>query len=276
MYRGFFINLDRNQKRRESVMRNLAEAGLSDVYERVPAIDGRALGSEYVTPLSPGNQGLWLTHERLMRANLSSDVHLHVIEDDALLPADAKHCLNDMLDRADGHLKSWDLIFTDIFLQLEVSCFQLLSQAKDQYRHDRTLNFFPMKYLLGFAGTSSIFFNKKSIGKYLNLLSGNWTKGLPIDFYLRSLVKQQLLDAYITMPFLTSLTVNTYESDIGNPMDLSQKVLNLYRLAAYKDANLTEMAEEMRKLTANSTVPTYAGLFLDTVTFLLSDRYINF
>ncbi|MGD0463837.1 MAG: hypothetical protein ABSB74_15225 [Tepidisphaeraceae bacterium] len=276
MYRGFFINLDRNQKRLASVTRNLADVGLADMYQRVPAVDGRTLGPEYATQLNAGNLGLWLTHERLMRANRSSDVHLHVIEDDALLPADAKHCLNDMLDRADTHLKSWDLIFTDIFLQLEVSCFQLLSDAREQYHQSRTLNYFPLKHLLGFAGTSSIFFNKNSIDKYLKLLSGNWTKGLPIDFYLRSLVKDQLLDAYITMPFLTSLSVNTYESDIGNPMDLSQRVLNLYRLAAYKDANLTEMAEEMRKLTANSTVPTYARLFLDAVTFLLSDRYVNF
>ncbi len=276
MYRGFYINLDRNQKRRASITQNLADAGLSEMYERVPAIDGRTLGPEYVTPLSAGNLGLWLTHERLMNANRSSNVHLHVIEDDALLPADAKHCLNDMLDRADKHLKSWDLIFTDIFLQLEVSCFQLLSQAREQYQQNRTLNYFPMKHLLGFAGTSSIFFNRNSIEKYLGLLSGNWTQGLPIDCYLRSLVKDQLVDAYITMPFLTSLTRDTFESDIASPMDVSQKVLNLYRLAAYKDADLTKIGDEIRKLTASPAVPPYADLFLDTVRFLLSDRYVNF
>jgi hypothetical protein len=198
------------------------------------------------------------------------------MEDDALLPADAKHCLNDMLEKADKHLKSWDLIFTDIFLQLEVSCFQLLSEARKQYLQSGALNYFPLKHLLGFAGTSSIFINKNSIDKYLKLISGNWTKGMPIDIYLRQLIKDQSLDAYVTMPFLTTLSRNTNESDIQGPLDLSRRILNLYRRAAYKDSNLTEIGEEMRKLTAGPNVPPYANLFLNAVTFLLSDRYLNF
>jgi hypothetical protein len=276
MYRGFFINLDRNQKRLASVTRNLAEVGLADMYQRFPAVDGRAVGSEYVTQLRPGELGVWLTHERLMQANRSSDVHLHVVEDDVLLPADAKDCLNAMLDRADGHLKSWDLIFTEVFLQLEVSTFQVLSEAREKYRQSRSLSYFPLKHLLGFVGATSIFFNRNSIGKYLDLISGNWRKGLPIDIYLRGLVKDQSLDAYVTMPFLTSLSRDTNESDIQGPLDVSRRVLNLYRLAAYKDSDLTELREEMRKLTANSEVPPYAGLFLDGVRFLLGDRYVNF
>jgi GR25 family glycosyltransferase involved in LPS biosynthesis len=272
MYRGFFINLDRNEKRRACLLQNLADTGLSDIYERVPAVDGRALGPEYVTQLDRGNLGLWLTREQIMQANLSSNLHLHVMEDDVLLPPDARDCFTNMLETADRQLKSWDLIFTEVFLQLDISCFQLLSDAREKYRQSRTLTFVPLKNPFGFAGTTSIFFNRNSIGKHLDLIAGNWREGTPIDIYLRSLVQQGALDAYVTMPFLTSLSQETSESDILGPLDLSRKVLNLYRISAYKDADLPKIAAELRAITGSIQMPDYAGLFLDAARFMLSDR----
>ncbi len=131
MYRGFFINLDRNTKRRTAVEQNLTDVGLANVYQRVPAVDGRALGPEYVTELDRGNLGLWLTHERLLAAHRSSTTHLHLMEDDALLPADAKHCLNDMLDKADNHPQIMGHhLHRYIPATRSLRAYQLLSQAK--------------------------------------------------------------------------------------------------------------------------------------------------
>ncbi len=99
---------------------------------------------------------------------------------------------------------------------------------------------------------------------------------MPIDIYLRQASKDELLDAYVTLPFLTTLSPTTHDSDIQGPLDLSRMVLNLYRRAAYKDSNLSDIAEEMRRLTENPALPPYANIFLSAVAFLLSDRYINF
>src|SRR5580704_6564435 len=141
MYRGFFINLASNQKRLASITKNLSDVGLASVYQRYPAVDGRALGKEYVTELDRGNLGLWLTHERLLSDNRGSPHHLHIIEDDAQLPADAARCLNDMLDTADRALKSWDIIFTEAFLPAEIFCFKTIFKFKQSFQKRRELGF---------------------------------------------------------------------------------------------------------------------------------------
>ena len=53
MYRGFYINLDRNESRRAALTEHLAARGLAAHYERVPAVDGRAAAPGRDTRLSP-------------------------------------------------------------------------------------------------------------------------------------------------------------------------------------------------------------------------------
>jgi hypothetical protein len=274
-FRGFYINLDRNQVRSASMAKQLADVGMADRYQRCPAVDGRTLGAEYVTTLDRGNLGLWLTHERLLSANKSSESHLHLLEDDAVFPKDANVCIGDLLAKADKDLPDWDVIFTDIFVDLSFVMFQLLAKCREDYRQGGKLNILPMKGY-PFAGTSSLLINAKSIDKYLGLIRGRWTEGMPIDIFLRTRVGQGLLNAYVTMPFATSLSENTTDSDIRGGLDHSRRVLNAYRRAWFKDAEIGLLAEELRRLTATAKVSGLAECYLEAAKFVLSDQWVGF
>ena len=89
MYRGYFINLARSRSRRTALVRHLGDIGAAARYERVDAVDGRAVAADFPSKLDPGSLGLWLTHEALLRACRSADRHLHLIEDDTIFAKSA-------------------------------------------------------------------------------------------------------------------------------------------------------------------------------------------
>jgi GR25 family glycosyltransferase involved in LPS biosynthesis len=274
-FRGLFMNLDRNQARLASMAQHLVDVGMAGRYQRFPAVDGRTLGPEYVTKLDRGNLGLWLSHERLLAANKSSDAHLHVLEDDALLPKDAEVCFAKLLAGVEKGFPDWDMIFTDVLVNLEFPLFQLIAKCKKSYLQMGQLTCFPLKDIL-FSCAASFFISRKSIDKYLRLIEGRWTEGMPVDIHLRNLINQGSLNAYVTLPFATSLSENADESDIRGGLDLSRKVLNLYRASLFKDADLDHLAKELRRLTASTKVSDLAECYLEAAKFALSDQWIHF
>ena len=205
MYRGFFLNLNTNETRRAALTRHLAEIGVSSRYERVEAVNGRDIAHAYDTKLDPGNLGLWLTHESITQTFNSPDLHLHILEDDAILARNIVPVLEGILKGADVQLGNWDLLFTNIFVPAQLHVFQLFSQKMTEHARTKTYSLVDLTHV-AFAGTSSLVINKSSVEKYARLLSGNWALGLPIDMYLRQLVHQKQLKAYVVLPFLTSIS----------------------------------------------------------------------
>jgi len=274
-FRGFFLNLDRSQARLDSMNAQLAAVGMSQAYQRVPAVDGPSLGPEYQTNLDRGNLGLWITHERLIEANRSSDSHLHILEDDSQLPKDAAQSLPAMLQQADKTHPAWDLIFTEVYLHMGISIFRLVSKAKEAFHQTHQPVLAPLKQI-PFAGTSSVFVNKRSLEKYLRLLSGQWKQGLPLDLYLRSLINAGSLNALVTLPFLTTLSENTAQSEIQNaPLNQSHLVLNIYRRSVFKDADEAALNNEIDRLSNDVTVPGLTEIYLKVLRYCLSDNHVE-
>ncbi len=268
MYRGFFLNLDRSRDRHDTIARNIQEAGLSAVYQRFPAVDGRTLGSQYQSQLDPGNLGLWLSHEQLVSQNLASDSHLHILEDDAVLPADAAKWFPIYLHST---LETWDLLFTEALLSpLDLSLLKFFSKSREEFASGRG----KLRSLKGieFSGTSSLFINKASIGKYLNLISGQWKQGLPLDIFLRLAISGGTLQAYVTAPFLTTISRHSEVSNI-KARSRSSIILDIYRRGLYKDADIPALNREMQQHLKDVKNSPLNALFVQTTHFLLSDEF---
>ena len=274
-FRGCFINLDQNQQRLALMTRQLADAGLAEAYERAPAVNGFTLGPEYKTNLDRGSLGLWLTHERLVAAHQSRDLHLHILEDDALIPIDAAHSFSVLLEAADRTTPDWEIIFTDMLFKPDTVLQRSLSRAMEIYRQTRELCLTSLKRV-PFSCMSSFFVNRKSVEKYLNLLSGRWREGKPIDLHVRSLIMAGKLASYVCLPFATSISSESDRSDIRGDLDISRAVMNLYRRSIYKDADLKSLREEFDRLTAGLEVSDFDEFFLQITRFFLSSRFAAF
>jgi len=274
MYQGMFLNLQRNEQRRAALTRHLAEVGAAERYQRFEAIDGRTAAEQHEMKLQPGNVGLWLTHEKMLETiGASPGGHLHILEDDAVLPKNAVSQFDSLLTRIGGELPHWDLLFTDVFLAPHPGWFRLFAEKMRLHAETGAHTLIDLARI-PFAGTSSLFVNKSSIGKYASLLAGNWRRGWPIDLYLRSLVNEGKLKAYLTVPYMTSISPESNMSDISGSLDHSRRVCEIYRRAFFQEANLVSLLTEMQLLTAQAKIPQLAGLYLHTESFMLSDQWI--
>jgi GR25 family glycosyltransferase involved in LPS biosynthesis len=272
---GLFINLDRNAERRAFLESHLSQLGLS--YERVPAVDGRAAAADHPTSLDAGNLGLWLTHERILDAHRDSASHLHIIEDDALLCRDFVRLSRSVLEKLDREPGGWDLLFTDRMLQPETSTFTLMAIALDQYRHTGAIDAVPLLRLPAFAGTTSFFLNRRSIGKYANVMRGNWKAGRGIDLFIRDAVEQGRLTAYFTAPLLSTLSTHAAASDIRGPLDRSRSVFDAFRRTFFADANDAESLSRMNELTQGLVINSeLSAVFLKAQRYTLSQQYVPF
>jgi hypothetical protein len=274
-YRGYYINLERNEARRTRLESNLAQCGVADKYTRVPATDGRTLGTQYQSKLKPGELGLWLTHERILQDNPKDQLHLHIIEDDAVLPDDAAQSLRPVVATADAGLPDWDLLFTEVLLPFDSPIFDEIVKAKQKYDLSKQLSFYPLKRF-PFSCMSSIFVKAASVAKLRAAIEGRWHDGPPIDNYIRALIYQGALTAYLTLPFCTTLSPQMNDSDIQGMVDLSQRVANVYRRAAFKDADIQSLQSELKTLTEGSSVSGLSQLYIDVLRFRLSDKFMSF
>jgi GR25 family glycosyltransferase involved in LPS biosynthesis len=273
MYQGFYINLERSVARRESLTKHLEELGVASRYECIEAVDGRAIASQYQTELDPGSLGCWLSHLKILEANRGSTSHLHIIEDDTIFAKNVVRGFDKLLEYADVNLGGWDLIFTDIYINPTdgVAC-RDLSRLLKWSKQSNTVGLLNLENA-AFAGTSSYFVNWRAIEKYTALMSVPGVDRLAIDLYLRRLVGQKTLKAYVTVPFLTAVSLSSVQSDISGERRLSRAVFDAFRRSFFQDVDFRSLDEEMQQLLKGITPSPQEMIYLKALLFVLSDRY---
>jgi len=243
-YRGFFLNLERNQQRRDTLLANLEDVGAKERYERFEAVNGR-------------------------------EAHVHILEDDAFLARDAVEVLDGLLPHLDETLPTWDLLFTDTFVQAQTGIFYPLLQKMREFTKSGTYGIVDLR-TMPFACTTSMLINKRSIDKYLSVMTGNWKVGLPIDLFIRQQVVSGKLRAHVTVPFITTLSPESSNSDIRGSMDRSRRIFDTLRRGFFKEANAAALQTEMQQLVAGAKVSPLAALYLNAEMFTLSDQWESF
>jgi len=274
MYRGFFINLRRNEQRRADMVRHLEAINASSRYERLEAVDGQEAATQYTkTPAGPGNLGIWLSHEKLFReASQTPDLHIHLIEDDELLAKNFVGVLDDILLHLDAKIPSWDLLFTDAYLHLRPDEFRALQDGIKLYRESGKYTLTDLGQL-DFAGSSSVVVNKRSLAKYHRLIEGKWSLGAAIDLYIRYLVHSGELKAFITLPFMSTVSGHSANSNISRKLNLSHSVSETLRRSFFQDADLELLTAQMREQVAATTISPLAAIYLDSAKFVISDQF---
>jgi GR25 family glycosyltransferase involved in LPS biosynthesis len=217
-YTGFYINLDRSRERRAQVEAQLAQYSLEHAYTRFKAADGNAL--DLPNPhLKSGEMGCFTSHYLLLKKNLDAPQHLHVIEDDVVFSSHADKVIRATIDT--GGLDSYDIIFTDTYVPINVDAFRMYKELYDRsVARDGSgaiVNAaFTVIDLAGwlFATTSSYLVNSKSIRKLYNIYTNELTNGprVPIDLLIRNKAAQGVIKVGCIFPFITSVRL---DDDIG-------------------------------------------------------------
>jgi hypothetical protein len=129
---------------------------------------------------------------------------------------------------------------------------------------------------MDFAGTVSMFINRCSVQKYLAAIEGHWARGTPIDLHLRQEIHAGRLKAYVTAPFVTSITAANSVSDIRGTQDFARDVFDVYRRAFYLYADQDALLAQLKQATRGAKTSTLASIYLHAQLAALSDRWTTF
>lgn len=248
MYEGVYINLDRAVERRECLERQLAEVGLSQRYARFAAIDGSRIS--YGPEALPGFSvlGCTLSHLSVIKEHPDPSLHLHILEDDALLHPEIPRVLEAFLSHRGA--EEWDILMTDLFLPPDVYLFKHLHAMYLESRRKGSINFLDIAKW-DFAGASSYFVNGGSKERFLQLAEHSFPAHTPYDLRIRSLAREGLLKVHTCFPFFSTLAHTSSDSTIAGDF---RHVLPLseYRRSFYVDPDLEAIN---RRLAASDFEP---------------------
>ncbi|MDR3449006.1 MAG: glycosyltransferase family 25 protein [Alphaproteobacteria bacterium] len=214
-YSGFFINLDRSSERRTEIEAELARHGLTGRYTRFAAAEGNPLGFPNPHNLSPGVMGCFTSHYQLLKQNLDSDKHLHVIEDDVVFAACTERVVRWAIST--GVLDACDILYTDVTVPLRNEVYKMYKASYDKaVKRDAEGKIASVAFEIldirnrPYAATSSFLVNRKSIRKLHDIFEGELTRGTgnPIDLVIRDRNHRGELKIGCIFPFVTSIRLN--------------------------------------------------------------------
>lgn len=223
---GWYINLARDQSRRQRLEQQLRQFGWARHYRRFEAVDGRQpLPVE--SPLSPARTACWLSHQGVLARSRGESRILHVLEDDADLDPQLLSAMAALT--ADPRLE-WDLIFTDLFFHPPLTPEQFVILAR-RLTTQREAGAITLQALgsIRFTGATSYFVHPRAIGPLFAALDGGWQHGVGRDVAVQRLVAAGRFKAYVCLPFLSGVTEQAAQSTIGGHGPAESA---LYRLRA--------------------------------------------
>jgi GR25 family glycosyltransferase involved in LPS biosynthesis len=286
-YAGRYINMDSSVERRAAMEAQFQAFGCADLYSRFPAIDGRAL-DRGASPLSAGELGCFLSHYRAL-CDCAPEQTLHLMEDDVVFGPQTAPLLRDIGEEILDHC---DILFTDIFVPLNMQAIFVLMEfyravgmieAQSLGAHARMPRsiLYPNLKPIEFGCASSYLVGRKSRRKVVDLLAEALAEGpaLPIDMAIRKMVNDGRLTASCTMPFLTSIRLDSlYDSTISGRAQDAASAVAFYLLRSYfwvgKDEDdLKRVADGLAGGLQN---PSYFDVALGAFKFIFSEKFATF
>ena len=286
---GRYINMDASTERRAAMEAQFERIGQTErQYTRFSGVDGRMLDGAR-SRLSAGELGCFMSHYRCIAESDEPGRHVHIVEDDVVFAPQTAAMLEQVIGDA---APSCDILFTDIFVPLEMTTLYSLMKAYRltelvEKRLEPPLSRLP-RYVMypdisgnPFGGATSYVVNHASREKIVALLDEQIAAGpnLPIDMVFRILANAGRLKALCTIPFLTTIESDSINDStiIGRRQD-SDSAMAFYALrnffyVARDDAQLMGL---MRAMNGRLADPDYLGPMLEVFRFALSERFVVF
>ena len=263
-YQGYYINLRESTERNSLLVAHLKSLGLADRYERFEAIRGSDVAAAANSPLNAGSIGCGLSHQQLLASHRDDGVHLHILEDDAVIHAQLPGWFTGL-----PVALPWDLLYTDVyFSMLSPQSFQQLNRLVKGYQNSGTVSLVNLRGLPA-VGATSYFVNRDSIGKVADLLGTDWISRCKHDDHLNHLVQAGQLRAYVTILFLSTRSMLGCRSTIDPGYTSLMQAMDLQRAAFYAGANLAELAEQARRLTVGGPENPLLTIYAETTRAIL-------
>lgn len=245
----FYINLDRATERRANLERNFSEMKRPGwVLSRFAAVDSAYVAAHDIRGLiSDSAKACYMSHTQLIESRRGSTRPSLILEDDAYLGAHSCAAIDDIMRR--NTQSEWDLVFTDVCIPAIQSMFDLI-ELRRQLAAKRTFVLQDLRNLW-FGGTTAYVVNHRSIEQLCELLKEEQTLDEPLDLRYRRYCREGRLRAFVTFPFLTSLSPFSDASQIQHDeTKVTELTWNLFRRLSWIDRDFDSCREALEQLSS--------------------------
>ncbi len=246
--KSVFINLDRDIARRADIEQSFAAANPRNwTLERFPAVDIKYV-TEHAIPgrITPAEKGCFLSHKHIMMQNAHQTESFFITEDDAVFSPNTHRIIEDLLQKIEGAAE-WDLLFTDIGIPAISVMVDVLNMTQNLFKKG-SIELVNLAQLGSFFGSTAYVINHKSIPKILKLM-GDDPLDLPYDLFLRSMIYKGMINAYVTVPFITTVSDGGLSSSIqATEHAKTDLVWNLFRKMVWLNGGDFDPTEVLNKL----------------------------
>lgn len=290
-YTGSYINLDRSAERRAQIEAEFAAFGLEDRYQRFAAAEGNALA--FPNPgLSAGEIGCFTSHLLLLKQNLATQTHLHVVEDDAMFSCFTAPMIETIV--ASDAFDRYDIVFTDSTItptRGEYAHYHALYDAcVDRDAAGNVVRVHPQIVDHYVGATTSYMVNRRSIPKLVELFTEELAKGAtaPIDLFIRKMARDGSLRVGSLFPFATTLRIeNVLNNTIGGRRNnlLSRIAVCLGRISFFVGCDHRALQACTMQLFPDPARPqkqalqgsaAHRAILEDILAFCASDKFVQY
>jgi GR25 family glycosyltransferase involved in LPS biosynthesis len=210
--KSFYINLENAAARRDSIEDSfLRHNNRGWILQRFQAIDADYVKNNKIHgALRDEEKACFLSHRKLIEQNADVDQHIFVVEDDSRFAPSTFETIDGLL-RPPTPFTEWDLLFTDVGI-FSIGAMADLVMLRRQLKSKDQIKLLDLKSLPFFGATAYIV-NKISLKKVLQLTMVD-SLDVPYDLFLRKMVFDGALRAFVTFPFLTSSSEHSLNSSV--------------------------------------------------------------
>lgn len=207
-----YINLDNATARRDSIEDSFSRHNDRGwTLERFRAIDVDYVKNNKIPgALRDEEKACFLSHRKLIEQNADADQHIFIVEDDARFAPLTFETIDGLLCPPTPFTE-WDLLFTDVGI-CSIGAMADLVMLRRQLKSKDQIQLLDLRFLPFFGATAYIV-NKISLKKLLQLIMVDCLD-VPYDLFLRKMVSDGALRAFVTFPFLTSSSEHSLNSSL--------------------------------------------------------------
>ena len=245
MIKGYFINLEESQERKNKLIDNLRLFGLNKNYSRFNAIRGNSAEATKIG-LKSGELGLWKSWINLLKHEIDNSEEeyelLHIIEDDVVMSDKTQNALSMINNRK----QSFDILFTDMYINPNIHM-QIGAETKQLMNENKMT----VRKGIYTGCTSSAVIKRENIKKLYDLLTkymNNGERKIPLDNYLYRQMHDGELNICTIVPFVTSIDLNYIQNSTIQETNFNNEAIIISRMVCSllrRDLSYTKKPEDL-------------------------------
>jgi GR25 family glycosyltransferase involved in LPS biosynthesis len=194
----------------------------------------------------------FLSHKKANEIGSASNNAYMICEDDALFGPSSFKIIDRILSMRAPEIESFDIIFTDVGVP-DISAMAALLKLKQQLAKTGSFELLDLKKI-PFFGLVSYIVTKTGAKKIEHFLGSLNNLDSPVDIYLRSLIYKGAIRAGVIVPFATSASDDSEESQIQlSETERCDLVWSLFRKIFWVDGDYKKYAETFADIDRTNT-----------------------